>query len=70
MAMQRRLGAFASGMGVEEAKHVCTECGYEHSNRKNFKRTDDGEGYTCSTGHYEDREGNLKRQRNTYARRS
>lgn len=56
-------------MGVEPESHVCAECGFTHTNRKNFKRSEDGAGYTCSTGHYEDKEGNLKRQANFYARR-
>lgn len=68
----RRLDAFNYGQGIEPEPtptHVCAECGYEHTNRKNFKRTDDGDAYTCSTGHYQDREGNLKRQANFYAKR-
>jgi len=69
MPSARRNSAFQAGMGVEPEQHTCSECGYAHTNRKNFKRTEDGEGYTCSTGHYQDREGNLKRQANFYARR-
>lgn len=56
-------------MGIEKESHVCAECGFTHTNRKNFKRTDDGDGYTCSTGHYETKSGELKRQANFYARR-
>lgn len=70
MATPRRLSAFDMGQGIEpEAPpvHTCNDCGYAHTNRKNFKRTDNGEGFTCSTGHYE-RGGALKRQKNTYAR--
>jgi len=67
MPGQRRLDAFNYGAGQEPTQHVCSECGYEHTNRKNFKRTDDGEGYTCSTGHYE-KDGVLKRNKNQYAR--
>jgi hypothetical protein len=67
--MPRRNDAFALGQGIEPESHVCADCGYAHTNRKNFKRTEDGAAYTCSTGHYEDREGNLKRQANFYARR-
>lgn len=66
----RRMDAFAFGQGIEpEAPptHVCAECGYEHTNRKNFKRTEGGDGFTCSTGHYE-RGGQLKRNRNAYAK--
>jgi hypothetical protein len=65
----RRTAAFQQGQGIEPEAHICAECGFSHTNRRNFKRTDDGEGYTCSTGHYEDREGNLKRAKNAYARR-
>ena len=46
----------------------CAECGYASTNRKNFRRTDDGAAHTCSTGHYTDKSGELKRQKNTYAR--
>jgi hypothetical protein len=45
-----------------------TRCGYESNNRRNFRNTEGGE-KTCSTGHYEDKEGNLKRAINPYARR-
>jgi len=66
----RRLGAFDAGRGIEPPDTTCTcsECGYSHGNRKNFKRTEGGD-FTCSTGHYEDKSGSLKRQKNTYARR-
>lgn len=67
MTTGRRTAAFQAGQGIEQPTHVCSECGFTHTNRRNFKRTEDGDGYTCSTGHYEDREGNLKRQRNGYA---
>lgn len=66
--MPRRNDAFALGQGIEPEQHVCAECGYAHTNRRNFKNTEDG-AKTCSTGHYEDRDGNLKRAKNTYARR-
>ena len=71
MTTTRRLGAFELGQGLEPPapSHTCAECGYASNNRKNFRRSDDGEGHTCSTGHYEDKEGNLKRQKNLYARR-
>jgi hypothetical protein len=69
MPTGRRVGAFEQGMGIEPETHVCAECGYAHTNRKNFKRSEAGEGYTCSTGHYETKNGELKRQKNTYARR-
>jgi hypothetical protein len=69
MAAPRRLGAFDAGRGIEAPTHECAECGFSHTNRKNFKRSEDGEAYTCSTGHYQDKEGNLKRQANFYAQR-
>jgi hypothetical protein len=63
----RRNDAFNLGQGIEPEQHVCSECGYAHTNRKNFRRTEDGSGYTCSTGHYESKDGQLKRAKNTYA---
>jgi hypothetical protein len=68
MTAQRRLDAFVYGMGVEEPQHACDDCGYTSTNRKNFRRSEEGEGYTCSTGHYTDKSGDLKRQKNPYAR--
>lgn len=70
MNTKRRTEAFQFGMGVEPQQHCCAECGYTSANRKNFKRSgEDGEARTCSTGHYTDAEGNLKRAINPYARR-
>ena len=69
MATARRTGAFQQGMGVEPETHVCADCGFTHTNRKNFRRSDDGEGYTCSTGHYVNKDGETKRQANLYARK-
>lgn len=66
--MPRRNDAFALGQGIEPEQHVCADCGYAHTNRKNFKNGENGT-KTCSTGHYEDRDGNIKRAKNTYARR-
>ena len=63
MATARRTSAFQAGTGVEPESHVCAECGYSHTNRKNFKRTEDGEGYTCSTGHYQTRTGTSSARR-------
>jgi hypothetical protein len=65
----RRSQAFAVGAGQapEPPHYQCAECGYESDSRKNFRRSENG--HVCSTGHYEDREGNLKRQKNLYARR-
>lgn len=64
----RSFNAFQEGAGTAEAptQYCCAQCGYTSSNRKHFKSHDDGK--TCSTGHYEDKEGNLKRARNPYAR--
>jgi transposase len=65
---RHRLDAFNLGQGIEPEQHVCAECGYVHASAKNFRKMPTGEGVTCSTGHYEDRDGNLKRARNVYAR--
>lgn len=62
----RRYDAFTLGMGVEEPQYTCSECGYSSPNRKNFRNG--GEGHVCSTGHYTDKQGELKRQKNVYAR--
>lgn len=70
MTTPRRLGAFDAGRGIEAQTHECSECGYSHTNRKNFRRSDDGEGYTCSTGHYTTKDGEKKRQANFYAKRT
>jgi hypothetical protein len=64
---QRRLGAFASGMGVSREEYTCAECGYTSDKRRNFVRSD-GEKRTCSTGHYTTTDGETKRQKNAYAR--
>jgi hypothetical protein len=63
-----RLDAFNAGQGIEPPvppSHCCAECGYESTNRRNFRNADGGK--TCSTGHYE-KDGELKRQKNPYAR--
>ena len=65
--VKRRTDSFAFGMGVEEEQHTCSECGYTHPSRKNFRRSEDG--YTCSTGHYVNKEGETKRAANLYAQR-
>lgn len=64
--MKRRYDAFTLGMGVEAPNYTCAECGYQSGNRKNFRNAD--EGHTCSTGHYTNKTGELKRQKNVYAR--
>ena len=55
-------------MGVEPDRHVCSECGPAHTNRKNLKRINDGEGYGCSSGNYISRHGETKPAKNAYAR--
>lgn len=65
-----RAESFMSGAGipVPEAPapptRTCSACGFESPNRKHFKK--DGDGHTCSTGHYE-KNGELKRAKNGYA---
>lgn len=68
MPSTRRQDAFAYGMGVEEANYSCAECGYTSTNRKNFRRSDSGDGHVCTTGHYTDKSGELKRAKNPYAK--
>ena len=68
MVEKRRLDAFSYGRGVEQPSYTCAECGYTSSSRKNFRRSDDGDSHTCSTGHYTNKAGETKRQKNTYAR--
>jgi hypothetical protein len=65
---KRRLDAFTQGQGLEVEAHVCADCGYTSTNRKNFRRSEDGDGHTCSTGHYE-KDGELKRAINPYAKK-
>ena len=55
-------------MGVEPDRHVCSECGPAHTNRKNLKRINDGEGYGCSSGNYISRHGETQPAKNAYAR--
>lgn len=66
MTRGRNFDAFLQGTGVQPAEYCCAECGHTSSNRKQFKNAGDGE-KTCSTGHYTDKEGQLKRARNPYA---
>ena len=65
--MEVRQEQFDLGRGVPAAppQPTCADCGYSHPSSKNFRRK--GDGYTCSTGHYE-RDGKLMRARNGYAR--
>lgn len=58
---------FAQGAGTSTLGALtCQECGFTNENRKLFKR--DGEGHCCTTGHYQDDEGQLHRAKNPYAR--
>ena len=66
--MKRRVDAFTLGMGVEQPGYVCAECGYTSDNRKNFRRSEEGDGHTCSTGHYTNKDGEQKRALNPYAK--
>jgi hypothetical protein len=65
----RNFDAFQQGAGTapEATLYVCAHCGYSSDNRRHFKSHEDGK--TCSTGHYEDKEGQIKRARNPYAHR-
>ena len=67
MQAGRNFLSFQVGAGTapEPSSYCCADCGYESTNRKHFKSQ--GEGKTCSTGHYE-KDGGLKRARNPYAR--
>lgn len=67
--MPRRLDAFSSGQGYEPKTYTCSVCGYQHPSNKNFRRSEDGEGHVCSTGHYVNKDGETKRQSNMYAKR-
>ena len=68
MATNRRLvEAFGYGLGAEAVSHTCAECGYTSENRKNFRRSDDGD-LVCTTGHYTTKDGDMRRQKNAYAR--
>lgn len=58
---------FAQGAGAPSLGGLtCQVCGFSSENRKLFKR--DGEGHVCSTGHYQDDEGEQHRAKNPYAR--
>ena len=65
--MPRRLDAFTQGQGLETPTFTCSECGYQHASKKNFRRSEDG--HVCSTGHYVNKDGETKRQSNQYAKR-
>jgi len=55
-----------AGQAPEEETFGCADCGYTHTKKKLFKQSENG--LTCSTGHYEDKQGQVKRARNPYAR--
>jgi len=58
---------FQAGAGQQPvSQRCCAECGYTSDNNKHFKKA--GDGHTCTTGHYEDEDGKLKRAKNPYAR--
>ena len=67
--VKRRLEHFDQGRGVEQPVITCSECGYQHTSSRNFRRSEDGQGHTCSTGHYVNKAGETKRQANLYAKR-
>ena len=64
----RNFLAFQQGAGTapETTQYCCAECGFASDQRRHFKSA--GDGKTCSTGHYEDKTGVLKRARNPYAK--
>lgn len=60
---------FQIGAGQQPvSQRCCAECGYASENNKHFRKGDQEGTHTCTTGHYEDDDGNLKRARNPYAR--
>jgi hypothetical protein len=65
---ERQREQFAQGAGITQPLPAltCSTCGFTSENRKLFKR--EGDGHTCSTGHYTDGEGTQKRAKNPYAR--
>jgi hypothetical protein len=69
MARGRNFEAFLQGTGVQPTEYCCADCGYTSNNRKHFKSSGDEGQKTCATGHFEDKEGQLKRARNPYAAR-
>jgi len=69
MLKGRNFDSFQQGAGTapEPTSYECAECGFSSSNRKHFKSSGEDGQKTCATGHYE-RDGQLKRQKNMYAR--
>jgi hypothetical protein len=58
---------FLLGTGVQPEQYQCVDCGYITAKKKLLKQSENG--LTCSIGHYTDKENQLKRARNPYARR-
>ena len=58
---------FLIGAGAQPEEYACSVCGYTHAKKKLFKNGEGG--LECSTGHYEDKQGQPKRARNPYATR-
>jgi hypothetical protein len=65
----RNFDSFLQGSGEapQQTVYTCAQCGFSSTNRKHFRSHEEGK--TCATGHYEDKDGELKRARNPYARR-
>jgi len=66
MRANQREFALGAGQPQTLGPLTCSTCGFTSENRKLFKR--DGDGHTCTTGHYEDDEGQQHRAKNPYAR--
>ena len=67
----RSFQSFQQGAGTapEPPSYECAECGYASANRKHFRSGSEEGAKTCSTGHYQTKEGETKRARNPYAGR-
>lgn len=70
MTKGRNFDAFQQGAGTapNQTEYCCADCGYTSVNRRHFRSSGE-DTKTCATGHYEDKEGTLKRARNPYAAR-
>ena len=67
MVAARQREQFAQGAGTSALGPLtCQTCGFHSDNRKLFKK--DGDGHTCSTGHFDNAEGQPQRAKNPYAR--
>ena len=69
MLKGRNFSSFQQGAGTapEAREYECAECGFASTNRKHFKSGSEEGTKTCATGHYE-KDGEIKRARNPYAR--